>query len=334
MPELRRDPITRRYTIIAPERAVRPNAAWVTPPESPSTEASPFAAGNEHLTPPEIMALRAPGGTANDPTWRVRVIPNKHPALRVEGDLDARPEGIYGHLNGVGAHEVIIESPDPSFRLQRLPRPRLVEALAVYRDRMRDLQGDRRLKFSLLFRNHGAASGATVAHGHAQLIALPVVPSETQALLDGAQHYFAYHERNVFADIVRQELSDGSRLVFENAGYVLFAPYASRVPFELCIMPRFEMTRFESTRVEHLDLLAEVLSVALDRLDRGLGDPPYNLVIQTAPYDHAEVPWYRWHVQIMPNLTRVAGFELGTGFFINHTAPEEAAAFLRGLPAR
>lgn len=332
MPELRRDPITRRYTIIAPERATRPPAAWVAPPVTEPGTPSPFAAGNEHLTPPEIAAIRPAGSRRNAPDWRVRVIPNRFPALRIEGDLDPRPEGIYDHLNGVGAHEVIIESPDPEFRLQRLPRAHLVEALGVYRDRMRDLQGDRRLKFPLLFRNHGAASGATVSHGHAQLIALPVVPAEAQVLLDGAERYHAFHARNVFADIVRQEVDDGSRLVHDNGQYVCFAPYASRVPFELCIVPRFAMTRFEDTTAAQLDGLADVLARALDRLDRGLGDPPYNLVIQTAPYALAEVPWYRWHVQIMPNLTRVAGFELGTGFFINGTAPEEAAAFLRGLP--
>lgn len=331
MPELRRDPLTRRYTIIAPERAVRPSKAWVDAPAPLDAAQSPFAAGNEHLTPPEIYALRPAGGRPNDPHWRVRVIPNRYPALRVEGSLDPRPEGLYDHLNGLGAHEVIIESPDPAFRLQRLPHEHLVQVLTVYRDRMRDLRGDRRLRFPMLFRNHGAASGASVAHGHAQLIALPVVPDEAQRRLDGAQRYWQHHERNLFTDLVRQEIEDGRRVVAEIGDCLVYAPYASRVPFELCILPRYTMARFEALERPHLEGLAQALSLALDRLDRALGDPPYNLVVQTLPYDLEDVPWYRWQIQIMPNLTRVAGFELGTGFFINPTPPEEAAAFLRTL---
>ncbi|MCA9542910.1 MAG: DUF4931 domain-containing protein [Myxococcales bacterium] len=332
MPELRRCPITRRWAIIATERAVRPNGLRTTRDTVPPA-ISPFAAGNEHMTPPEIHAVRAPGSAPNGPGWRVRVVPNKHPALRVEGDLDKRPVGLYDHMNGIGAHEVIIESPDPDFRLQRLPREHLVDALETYRVRMQDLQHDSRFKFALLFRNHGAASGATVAHGHAQLIALPVVPAETQRMLDGAQQYYRSHERNIFDDIIRQEVDDGRRLVHDAGPFVLIAPYASRVPFELWIVPRFHATRYETANRDQLEALAGVLALALDRLDRGLGDPAYNLVIQSAPYGMDDVPWYRWHIQIMPNLTRVAGFELGSGFFINPTAPEEAAEFLRSLPA-
>lgn len=330
MSELRRCPITRRWSIIATDRAVRPKGASMDVAPMPRGP-SPFAAGNEHLTPPEIMAVRPKGGQANDATWRVRVVPNKHPALGIEGDVDKRPEGLYDQMNGIGAHEVIIESPDPSFRLQSLPHSHLVEVLQVYRDRMRDLQHDARMRFALLFRNHGAASGATVEHGHAQLIALPVVPSEVQLLLDGAKRYADYHERNVFDDMIRQEVGDGRRLVHDNGPFVLFAPYASRVPFELWIVPRFHATRFETANQDQLEKLAEMLAFALDRLDVGLGDPAYNLVIQSAPYGMDDVPWYRWHIQIMPNLTRIAGFELGSGFFINPTSPEEAAAFLRSL---
>jgi len=268
----------------------------------------------------------------NAADWNVRGVPNKYPALRIEGGLDKRPEGIYDHMNGVGAHEVIIESPDHDFKLHQLDREHLVAALEVYRYRMADLQGDPRFQFSLLFRNHGAAAGASIAHGHAQLIALPVVPHEVQELLDGAKRYFDFRDRNPFEDIMRQELDDGRRLVFENSDFVVFAPYASRLPFELCILPRYHAPRFEKTTKAQLDSLAEALSTALDRLDRGLGNPAYNFIIQSAPYGLDDVPWYRWHIQVMPKLTRVAGFEWGTGFYINPTAPEEAASFLRSLP--
>ncbi len=332
MPELRRDPITHRWSIIATERALRPKD-FRRAHAPTGGKVDPFAAGNEHLTPPEIAAIRPETGTANDPTWRARVVPNKFPALRIEGGLDKRADGIFDRMNGVGAHEVIIESPDADFELHRLPHDHLVEVLELYRDRMADLQGDARFEFALLFRNHGAEAGASIAHGHAQLIALPVVPHHVQELLDGAKRYFAFRERNVFDDIVRQEVDDGRRLVHDNGDFVVLAPYASRLPFELWIVPRFQATRFECATHDQLDNLAESLRFALDRLDRGLGDPAYNFIIQSAPYGHDDVPWYRWHIQIMPKLTEVAGFEWGTGFYINPTAPEEAAEFLRSLPA-
>ena len=331
MPELRRDPITHRWAIIATERALRPQD-FMGPAEPPSAKTSPFAAGNERLTPPEIFALRPDGSAPNGPGWTARVVPNKYPALRIEGALEPRPEGIYDHMNGVGAHEVIIESPDPDFTLQSLAPGHLVDVLRIYRDRMRDLQKDQRFKFSLLFRNYGAAAGASIAHGHSQLIALPIVPHTVQELLDGAQRYHAFRGRNVFDDIIRQEVSDGRRLIMDTGDFLLLAPYASRQPFEMWIVPRKQASRFESVDDGDLTGLAKVLRAALSKLEVGLGNPAYNLMIQSAPYGHDASPWYRWHIQIMPKLTKVAGFEWGTGFYINSTAPEEAAAFLRGLP--
>lgn len=332
MPELRRDPITHRWAIIATERALRPQD-FFSPAQAPVSTTSPFAAGNERLTPPEIFALRPAGSAPDTPGWTARVVPNKYPALRIEGALDARPEGIYDYMNGIGAHEVIIESPDPDFTLQSLPQDHLTAVLGVYRDRMADLQRDSRFKFSLLFRNYGAAAGASIAHGHSQLIALPIVPHTVQELLDGAKRYYDFRGRNVFDDIIRQEVADGRRLVMDTGDFVLIAPWASRQPFELWIVPRKQASRFESVDDGQLAALAKVLAAALSKLQKGLGDPAYNLMIQSAPYGHDDAPWYRWHIQIMPKLTKVAGFEWGTGFHINSTAPEEAAAFLRGLPA-
>ena len=333
MPELRRDPITRRWSIIATERGLRPKSFLVHAKDPPAgARGCPFCAGHEHLTPPEIRAVR-PGSPPNGPGWSVRVVPNKYPALRVEGGLDPRPEGIYDHLNGVGAHEVIIESPDHEALWHRLPGPHRLAVLETYRDRLADLENDIRLRFGLLFRNHGAAAGATLAHPHAQLIALPVVPSEAQVLLDGARRAWEYRERNIFDDILRQELLDGRRIVAESADFVALCPYASRLPFEVWVIPRFHAERFWRSDRRALEGLSAMLAEVLDRLDRGLGNPAYNLLIQSAPYGREPLPWYRWHVQILPKLTREAGFELGTGFHINPTAPEEAAEVLRGLPS-
>ncbi|MEZ4468739.1 MAG: DUF4931 domain-containing protein, partial [bacterium] len=264
MPELRRDPITHRWVVIATERALRPQDAFEHA-VAPVSKTSPFAEGNEGMTPPEIYAWRPEGGAPNGPGWRIRVVPNKFPALRIEGELDKAPDGIYDRMNGIGAHEVIIESPDPDFTLQSLAPAHLTRVLQVYRDRMADLQKDPRFRFSLLFRNHGAAAGASVAHGHSQLIALPVVPPTVRELLDGAQRYYKFRGRNVFEDVIRQERADGRRLVLETDDYVLLAPYASRQPFELAIIPRFQGTRFEAASDGQLEALAPVLRGALDR---------------------------------------------------------------------
>ncbi|MFN3201704.1 MAG: DUF4921 family protein [Bradymonadia bacterium] len=339
MPELRRDPITRRWTIIATERAWRPRDFVHDPrgtAEVDTRRPSPFAPGNEHLTPEEIYALRPDGSAPNTPGWQVRVIPNKYPVLAVEGGLDPQPEGLYDRMNGLGAHEVIIESPDPAFKLHRLPSEHLVSALRVYRDRMADLRGDFRLKYSCLFRNQGAAAGASVAHGHAQLVALPVVPPEVQLRLDGSKSWFEVRGRNVFDDLIRQEVSQGDRLVYDNGTFVVVTPYASMHPFDMWVIPRAPQSHFDCTDEGHLSGLADALQQALGRLEVGLGDPAWNLMLHTTPYalrgpgDQA-LPWYRWHVVIQPKLTQVAGFERGTGTYINPVAPESAAQFLRGV---
>lgn len=319
MPELRRDPITHRWAIIATERALRPKQVEAAHPP-PSKQICPFCPGHEGLTPTAIA-------TVGDP-WRVRVVPNKYPALRIEGGLDRRPHGIYDQMNGVGAHEVIIEGAAHDFTWQGLDPKHRLDVLRTYRDRVADLARDQRFACSLLFRNHGAEAGATMAHGHAQLIALPVVPLRVQELLDGSRRYFEFRERNVFDDMIGQEVEDSRRLVADNGEFVLIAPYASERPFELWLVPRAAESHFERTSDDRLAAMGELLATALDRLDRGLGGPAYNFIIQSAPYRVA-APWYRWHVQIAPKLATPAGFEWGSGFSINPTAPEEAAAFLR-----
>ncbi|MSP72481.1 MAG: galactose-1-phosphate uridylyltransferase [Myxococcales bacterium] len=324
MPELRRDLITHRWVIIATERALRPKDFKNENLRPPKGRTCPFCPGHESLTPPEI--LRYP---ALPQPWQVRVVPNKFPALRIEGDLEKRPEGIFDRMNGIGAHEVIIECPDHDFALHALTPPQMLAALKVYRTRLADLRGDPRFRYGVLFRNHGEQAGASIAHGHAQLIALPVVPAHAQELLEGAERYWRFHDRNVFEDILRQEIDDGRRLVFDNAHFALVTPYASRFPFEMWIIPKAHGTRFEDVSNEHLAALGEVLTSALSRLHRGLGDPPYNFILHNSPYGQPDVPWYRWHIVIMPTLTKVAGFEWGTGFYINPTSPEESAEFLR-----
>ncbi len=329
MPELRKCPITERWVIISTERAKRPLNLEPEPPlEQPGI--CPFCPGNEHLTPREILADRDSGGM-NDPNWRVRVIPNKFPALRVEGDLDRQGVGLYDKMNGVGAHEIIIETPAHDRKMSQYNEHELQCVLRAYRNRMNDLKRDVRFKYTLVFKNEGAGAGATQPHSHSQLIALPIVPKSVMEELKGSERYFDFKQRCIYCDIVRQELHDNERLVAENPDFVVIAPFASRHPFELWILPREHYARFEETNDEQFAFLAKILSETLRRLERAVGETAYNLTLHTMPFGQGVTAHYHWHIEITSRLTKIAGFERGSGFYINPTPPEEAAEYLRKI---
>ncbi|HEY7958387.1 MAG: galactose-1-phosphate uridylyltransferase [Polyangia bacterium] len=332
MPELRKDPIVGRWVIIATERGRRPVEAL--PPEPPRAGICPFCPGQEDKTPPEVLAYRPPDGPAarrDAPGWSLRVFPNKFPALMIEGDLDRSGEGVYDRMNGIGAHEVLVESPDHTRAFAQLEPGEIENVLSAFRDRIDDLKRDRRFKYVMIFKNQGTQAGASLEHGHTQLIALPVVPKNVAEEMEGADEYHRFKERCVFCDIVRQELSERSRLVFQNDGYVVIEPYAPKFPFETWVLPRRHRAAFETVPREEYRGLAEALKVGLGKLGAALDDPPYNFILHSAPFDHQDSPSYHWHFEIMPTLSRVAGFEWGSGFYINPTPPEEAARFLREL---
>ena len=205
----------------------------------------------------------------------------------------------------------------------------IVRVLWAFRDRVLDLKNDIRFRYILLFKNHGAGAGATLEHGHSQLIALPIVPNFVREELDGAQRHYHDKERCVFCDIVHQEMSAGRRIVDSNADVVALAPYASRVPFETWLLPRIHASRYEDAPRHVVESLAAMLKSLVARLDRTLETPPYNLIIHSAPLSEDTGPFFHWHVEVMPRISRVAGFEWGSGFYINPTAPEEAAEVLR-----
>ena len=339
MPELRKDLITDRWVIVATERAGRPHDFTQTD-TGPEPAACPFCRGHESQTPPELWAARASGGP-NQPGWKVRVIPNKFPALRIEGEMNREAEGIYDRMNGIGAHEVIIDTPDHNQALEEQPVSDIALALTACQERMIDLQRDDRFRYILAFKNVGREAGASLRHSHYQLIATPVTPSRVKAKLTGARDYYQRKERSVFHDILRHEQRDGRRVVFENTGFLVFCPFAARFPFELCILPKRQAADYHLIKPEERLLLAEALKIALDKLARGLQRPQYNLILQTAPLraGHRRGGYWDtidqdfcWHVEILPRLTRTAGFEWGTGFFINPMPPEESAAFLRDVP--
>ncbi len=328
MPELRKDPITDSWVIISTDRARRPSDfVRERTPREPSGRFCPFCPGNESKTPPEVLAYRN-GSGPNQPGWSLRVVPEKFPVLGIEGDLDREGEGLFDRMKGIGAHEVLIESPEHALSITELSEKTIHHLLWAFRERLEDLRRDRRLRYVLLFKNHGEAAGATLEHTHSQLIALPVVPKRVQEELEGAKAYYRFKERCIFCDLIRQELKSRTRVVMETNGFIVLEPYAARFPFETWILPMQHKSHFKDAEPHSLENLAWVLRSTLRKIEKVLEWPPYNLIVHTAPLQESATDYYHWHIEIIPKLTRVAGFEWGSGFYINPTPPEESAQFL------
>jgi UDPglucose--hexose-1-phosphate uridylyltransferase len=328
MSELRKDPVTGRWVIISTERRKRPTDFRLESVHVNADQACPFCEGHEQMTPRELFAHRR-SGAPDTPGWDLRVVPNQFPVLRVEGSLDRVGEGLFDKMNGIGAHEVIIESPRHQDTLATMADAAVEQVLWAFRERVQDLKQDRRFRYIIIFKNHGTAAGASIDHGHSQLIALPIVPREVRDEVDGARKHFASKERCVFCDIIRQDSHDGRRVIAENADMVALAPYAPRFPFETWILPKRHQALYEEAPRHEYASLARLLGDVLRRMNRTLRFPPYNLLIHSAPLSEPVGELYHWHVEVIPKLTKVAGFEWATGFYLNPTSPEEAAQVLR-----
>ena len=331
MSELRKDPVTGRWVIISTEHRKRQSDFLLESVHTAPDSSCPFCEGHEQMTPPELLAVGRNGGGPDTPGWTLRVIPNQRPVLRVEGTLDRQGEGLFDKMNGIGAHEVIIESPRHEDTLATLEEVAVEQVLLAAAARVQDLKRDHRFRYLVIFKNHGAAAGASLDHSHSQLIALPIVPREVRDEVDGARVHYEKKERCVFCDILRQEVADGRRLVAENADMVAVAPYAPRFPFETWILPRRHQALFEDAPRQAYPALARLLVDILRRMNKALRMPPYNLLVHSAPVGEPAGEYYHWHVEIIPKLTKVAGFEWATGFYLNPTPPEEAAQVLRDV---
>jgi len=327
--EFRRDPYRGEWVIMAPGRASRPQPAM---PHTLLDDASPgpFAAGHEEMTPPELLGIRN-GGRANDSTWRVRVIPNLYPALRVEQGGPGTAEGPYDRMGGLGAHEVIIEDPSRGADLTTMDVGRVFEVLAAWRARLGDLRRDQRMACAVIFRHRGADAGATIAHPHSQLLTVPVIPPLLQNELAAMARYRAAHARCAVCDAIRHERATTERLVIDGGSVLALAPFASRVPFELLIAPTGHGHAFEDADEATLRQTAWVLKEALQRLDARAGTPPYRMWLRTAPWRGSDEEKYgfHWHLSLLPITSRVGALEEGTGLRINTLLPEEAAQLLR-----
>ena len=328
MPELRKDPVLGRWIIISKERRKRPTDF----PVEVSTGLGgfcPLCPGNESFTPPEVFALRDDGQPANGEGWKVRVVPNKFPALIIEGDLSKEGLGLYDRMNGIGAHEVIIESPNHNHSFADFSPKEMALVFKAYKERIIDLEKDLRFRYVMVFKNHGRAAGASLEHSHSQLIALPILPRMIVSELEGAQSHYKYKERCIFCDIIRQEIQQKERIVCENDGFITIMPFAPRTPFEMWILPKKHTSAFYTQNDGELYALAELFSESLQRLCKCIPNVPYNYVLHTDPLRSGGLEYFHWHFEIVPKLTSIAGFEWGSGFYINPLPPEEAALFLR-----
>ena len=330
---LRQDPTTKEWVILAGDRAGRPHER--TGPRARRASAHhesscPFCPGNEARTPPETLRVR---GAAAE--WSVRVVPNAFPVLAPRGELARRElEPIYLEMDGVGYHEVIIESPTHDATLWRMPNAAIESVLSAYRARFSVLRGDPRVQCIVIFKNHGERAGTSLTHPHSQLVATPVAPRQLRTKYDVAIAHYDATGRCLYCDLVEAERCAASRVVLETERFLVFEPFASQVPFETWIAPKRHQPSFHQITDGDLAALADVLRRTLGTLDAVLDDPDFNYVVRSAPVGDEGRPYYLWHIAIVPRLTTPAGFELGSGISVSTMLPEDSAARLRaGLKA-
>ncbi len=342
--ELRQDPITGIWVNIAGNRSNRPdnfsmNNGKEPPPDYDSK--CVLCVGNENLTPPELLAYRRDG------VWWARTVPNKFPALSLDARIDEHHstvnEGMFVRMPAYGAHEVIVETASHSQDIHMRATDQVREMLWMYRDRLVAHHSDKGLENVLIFKNKGSEAGASLEHPHSQLTASPVHMQRLDSEMQGAERYFlgqTYSERKgacVYCDMVNQELetrdrhgiaSELNRVVSENIHYVAFLPFASQFPFETWIVPKTHQSDYTFISPDEVTSLAIMVKDVFRKLQKALPHFDYNMVLHTTPLNNGALEYYHWHFEITPRITKIAGFEIGSGNHINIVPPEKAAKFL------
>jgi UDPglucose--hexose-1-phosphate uridylyltransferase len=328
MSELRRDPGTREWVIIATDRAARPHSFRAPPrPRSTSHEGCPFCPGRESETPPEVLVY------PQDGAWRVRVVPNLYPALTPGSSTERRiVDGHFMAMDGVGAHEVVIETPDHDRPIALMSDEEVLDVLRAYQERYLALKEDPSVRFVVIFKNHGPRAGTSLEHPHSQIVATPIAPPLIRRRFEIATEHYDARGRCLYCDKMDWEREAGKRVVMENDGFLVVHPYASRSPFETLILPKNFQPCFASVEQDELRELAIILRTTLRKIYHALGDPDFNYIVHTAPVEDEQKHYFLWHIEIVPRLTTVAGFEMGSGIYINTALPEETARFMRELP--
>lgn len=334
--ELRKDPLLGRWIAVLRESV--PPAAYQQElsPEIIPEKSCKFCAGREIETTGEILRLQNTSSTCASHAWWTRVVPNVNPVFKIEGDLGRRGEGMYDKMNSIGANEIIVESPFHDLQPEDIGLEQMARVIQTYRDRIADLEKDSRLRYTLIYKNHGKSAGGHLGHPVSHLASTPVIPKRVKEELDGAKQYFTYKERCLFCDIIREELRVGSRVILETRHYAAFCPYASKFPFETWILPKRHSCAFQDTRPDEIEDLALILASVLKKLRALFPDLSYNYFIHSAPnrvprkdHWHTLGEDFHWHLEIMPRFLRTSGFEWGSGFYILPTSPEDAAKYLR-----
>lgn len=328
MGELRRDPVVNRWVIIDAERAEREALFQMELCAPIPASECPFCPGRE-AEDDEIFALGKPGRTRNDADWWLRVIPDKYPIVKSQGMADRRSEGIFDLMNAIGVHELVVESPKHYTSWPELEDIEVQRILMAYRSRGLALRQDDRLRQIVVVKNHGRAVSA-FQHPHSLIIALPTVPKGVEEEIEGAAYQFRRTERCIYCEVIGQEVQMVKRVVRESPQFVALAPFASRFPCEVWVLPKRHAADYGNIRDEELLELARTLKGVLGSLEEVIQNFSCSIILHTAPLYQDVEAVYHWHLELLPKITKVAGFEWGTGFFINPVPPEEAAARLRG----
>ncbi len=323
MSEIRKDPFSEAFVIYSPERENRPNFTGVRKYIELTPENCPFCAGNEDMTPPEIFRI---GDNASG--WKTRVIPNKFPVLGVEEKYREMNEGFFKMFKSAGAHEIVIETPIHSEDILRCGPEYYRNIFVTYRERIKDLKRDSRLKYVQIFKNYKASAGATISHNHSQLIALPFIPAEVKRKLIILKDFYEKDNRSLFSEIISAELEHRKRIVSENDKFIAVNPWYSRNSFQIAFYQKKGCFRFEDISDMNLEELSKIFDTVMRKLVNALGDLPFNLLLHNAPFEEDDHPYFNWYLEILPALEGTGGFESATGVFINSVLPEKAAEIL------
>ncbi|MCX5749674.1 MAG: galactose-1-phosphate uridylyltransferase [Candidatus Saganbacteria bacterium] len=334
MSQLRQNPATKEWVIIAKERAKRPEdfALAKIPEQLPEYDSKcPFCPGNESQTPKEIFEYRPSGTKPGSKGWRLRAIPNKFAALEDKaGEVPDRKKenDFFRYMDGLGVHEVIIESPRHDLHLAIMEQKHVEEIFLAYRQRYIELSKDTRFEIIKIFKNHGKGAGTSLQHPHSQIIAAPVTPTHIRSRLDEAMRYYDDEGKCVFCEMIEKEKEAGSRIVMETDNFICFEPFASRSPFETYILPKEHQDSFGMISEELTKEFAYITKSMLVKINKSLNNPDYNYMISSTPPHDSSEEYYHWHLRIDPRVTSVAGFEIGSGIYINTVIPED----LRNTP--
>ncbi len=329
------------WVIISPKRVRRPSDFELSSSEAYDVN-SPFVYGNEHKTPPEIYAIREYGSKKDTPGWKVRVVPNKYNALEIEKNPITDFDGIYEKMDGFGAHEVIIDTPKFPSKFQDLSADEISLVLKAARDRIIDLYKDSRIKYISVFKNQGPLAGASISHPHTQIIGMPFIPKNIITEIEQCRKHFEATSRSLLSDIIKSELKSKERMVEESDNFVAYCPYASFWPFETVVATKMHGKDFTMLNDVALLELSKITLSAIKRINMALKDVSYNIFLKTLPPKRESLKpnfyykleeFYQWHIEIVPRIPVIGGFELSGGVFINTVAPEESAKFLRSLVA-